>query len=98
MEIVANDTTVVAGLVSAAPFGNYVCARAGGAGRFARAPAAAVDLPGTATSAGERSGCASSRFRAFRRGDLGRSGTENPGSAAARGGAAEAGTWRASVR
>jgi len=42
------------------------CARAGGAGRFrARAPAAAVDMPGTATSAGERSGCASSRFRAF---------------------------------
>ena len=46
MEIVANDTTVVAGLVSAAPFGYYVCARAGGAGRFARAPAAAMDLPG----------------------------------------------------
>jgi hypothetical protein len=40
VEIVANDTIVVAGLVSAAAFGNCVCARADGDGRFARAPAA----------------------------------------------------------
>src|SRR6202140_2730926 len=96
-EIVANDTIVVAGLVSASPFGNYVCARAGGAGRFARGPAVAVDLP-DATTAGDWSGCASSRFRACGRKAVGRSGTDNPDSAAARGRAAEAGTWRASVR
>jgi hypothetical protein len=37
VEIVANDTIVVAGLVSATAFGNCVCARADGDGRFARA-------------------------------------------------------------
>src|SRR5258705_1385618 len=60
VEIVANDTIVVAGLVPAAPFGDCICARAGGDGRFASALAAAVDMPGTAISARERSGCASS--------------------------------------
>jgi hypothetical protein len=59
VEIIANDTIVVAGLVSAAAFGNCVCARASGDGHFASARVVAVDLP-DAVTAGDWSGCASS--------------------------------------
>ena len=52
VEIVANDTIVVAGLVSAAAFGNCICARNGGGG--ASAMSVAVDPHDNATEPAQR--------------------------------------------
>src|ERR1700738_66164 len=95
-ETFANDAIVVADFASAIPFGNFRRALVCGAGHPARAPAvAAVALLGAAL--GGRSGWASSGSSSLRRKAVGRSGTDNTRSAAARGRSAEVGAWRASV-